>query len=101
MPTSLSDPANNVASNGHLCVADEASFWPWFRWPDFAAWPGKSETVVVLPIVGFADWGLGHALDIEETLAMPVLRQAAELLGKAKPGRLLVLPEVVPAGWTG
>ena len=48
--------------------------------------------MVVLPIVGFADWGLGHALDIEETLAMPVLLQAAKLLGNTKPHGLLVLP---------
>lgn len=92
MPTSPLVPARAASSTPDLCVADETSFWPWFRWPEFAAWPDKAETVVVLPLVGFADWGLGHALDVEETLAMPVLRKAAALFGDARPGRLLVLP---------
>ncbi len=75
-----------------LCESDEASFWPWFSWPDFSNWPEKPATVVVLPIVGFADWGLGHAYDLEETLALPILRQASVLFGETRPRRLLVLP---------
>ncbi len=75
-----------------ICHAHEATFWPWFRWPDFANWPGKAHTVVVVPVAGFADWGLGHGLDLEETVLMSVVN-AASLL--RRPGlRLLVLPPV-------
>jgi creatinine amidohydrolase len=60
-----------------LCVADAATFWPWFSSPAFAAWPDRERTVVVVPIAGLADWGLGHALDAEETVLLPVLAEAS------------------------
>jgi creatinine amidohydrolase len=75
-----------------LCVADDATFWPWLSWPDFAQWTGKDRTVVVIPIAGLADWGLGEALDAEETVLMNVLRAAS--LAKPADLRLLVLPPV-------
>lgn len=62
-----------------LCVADDAAFWPWKRWPEFEAWPDRERAVVVLPLCGMADWGLGHALDAEETVLMHVLRDACRL----------------------
>jgi creatinine amidohydrolase len=73
-----------------LCVADDATFWPWHAWPDFAAWPERGDTVVVVPVTGLADWGLGHALDAEETAAMAVLAEAS----RRRPPelRLLVAP---------
>jgi len=55
-----------------LCIADDATFWPWHRWPQFQHWPDKDNTVVVIPLVGMADWGFGHALDSEETIALTV-----------------------------
>lgn len=61
-----------------LCIADDATFWPWLRWPEFAAWPDRGQTVVVLPVAGLADWGLGHALDAEETVLLHVLRAASQ-----------------------
>lgn len=74
-----------------LCIADDATFWPWRPWTDFASWPEKESVVVVLPVAGFADWGLDAALDAEELVLLSVLRAAA-----ARPalpaGRLLVLP---------
>lgn len=75
-----------------LCRADDATFWPWFTWTDFARWPNKPSTLVVLPIVGLADWGLGHPLDLEETLALAILETAAkQVVGEAS-FRLLTLP---------
>lgn len=73
-----------------LCVADPSTFWPWRRWPEFSAWPDKSRTVVILPIVGFSDWGLGHPLDAEETVLLPILREASQRRPASLP--LLVVP---------
>jgi hypothetical protein len=69
-----------------LCVADDAAFWPWYSSPAIDAWPDSEETVVVVPLAGMADWGLGHPLDAEETVLMHVLRGACLLLeGGRKP----------------
>jgi len=73
-----------------LCVADDATFWPWISSPRFAAWPSPERTVVVLPLAGMADWGLGHPLDAEETVLMHVLRGACRLVAAGK--RPLVVP---------
>ncbi len=73
-----------------LCVADDATFWPWHPWTDFAAWADKANTVVVIPMAGLADWGIGHALDAEETVSLAVLKQASQ---KFEPkNKLLVIP---------
>jgi hypothetical protein len=71
-------------------VADEATFWPWHSSPRIGAWPNREGTVVILPLAGMADWGLGHPLDAEETVLMHVLRDACRL---APPDRR---PLVVP-----
>ncbi len=73
-----------------LCVADDATFWAWHRWPEFSRWPDAANTVVVLPLAGTADWGLGHALDAEETVLMHVLRSASRQRPEDLP--LLVVP---------
>jgi creatinine amidohydrolase len=73
-----------------LCVAHDATFWPWFSSPALAAWPDRPQTVVVVPLAGLADWGLGHPLDAEETVLLHVLAEAS----RRRPAdrRLLVLP---------
>jgi creatinine amidohydrolase len=73
-----------------ICLADDSSFWPWLKWPDFAKLSDRAKTLVVVPIAGMADAALGHPLDSEETVLMTVLKAAA----KARPGglQLLVLP---------
>jgi creatinine amidohydrolase len=73
-----------------ICLADDATFWPWRRWPEFSRWPDKHRTIVVVPLAGTADWGLGHPLDAEETVLLSVLRAASQ----AKPADLPLL--VVP-----
>lgn len=75
-----------------LCIADDATFWPWHRWPEFHHWPDRERTLVVVPLAGSADWGLGHPLDAEETVLMSVLREAS--LRRPAGLRLLVLPPV-------
>jgi creatinine amidohydrolase len=73
-----------------LCAADDATFWPWLSSPAIAAWPDKGKTVVVLPMAGLADWGIGHPLDAEECILLDVIRRAS--LGRPAGLRLLVLP---------
>ncbi len=86
----MSSPPAPVAPPA-LCVAHESAFWPRFTWPDFARWPDKSATVVVVPLCGFCDWGLGHPFDAEEVLSLAVLRAAVAGNGETPP-RALVLP---------
>jgi hypothetical protein len=73
-----------------LCVADDATFWPWFSSPMIGAWPERERTVVILPLAGMADWGLGHPLDAEETVLTHVLRDACRLVPKG--GKPLMAP---------
>jgi len=63
-----------------LCVADDATFWPWRTWTEFArlSESQKLGTTVIVPIAGMADWGIGHPLDAEEVLLMHVLKAAVE-----------------------
>jgi len=73
-----------------LCVADDETFWPWLSWPKFESWPDRENTVVVIPIAGLADWGLGHPIDSEETVLTHVLRDACRLAPRDR--KPLVLP---------
>ena len=82
--TSLPEP--------RLCVADDATFWPWVNWPDFATYPNKDKTVVILPIAGLCDWGLGEALDAEEAVLTALIRETS--LTRPKDLPILVLPPV-------
>lgn len=74
-----------------LCVAHDETFWPWRRWPEFAHWPRPQSTLVIIPLAGHADWGLGHGLDAEELVLTHVLHRALEL-APPPPHQLLVLP---------
>jgi creatinine amidohydrolase len=74
-----------------LCVADDRTFWPWLPWADFALErTAAADTIVIIPLAGFADWGLGHAYDAEEQVLTSVLRDALQLSPVAP--RILMLP---------
>jgi creatinine amidohydrolase len=73
-----------TAETPELCVADDATFWPWFSSPTIGAWPDKDRTVVILPLAGMADWGLGHPLDAEETVLTHILRDACKLVPEGR-----------------
>ena len=73
-----------------ICQVDKTTFWPWLTWSDFSRLPGKKNIAVIVPVAGFSDWGIGHALDAEETVLMNVLAAASEKLAGSV--RLLVLP---------
>ena len=74
-----------------LCLADDPTFWPWHPWPDFKDWKDKENTVVVLPLTGMADWGIGHPLDSEEIVSLTVLQQGSEKFSP-KEGLLVIPP---------
>jgi creatinine amidohydrolase len=71
-------------------VADDATFWPWLTSPRIGAWPDREATVVVIPLAGMADWGLGHPLDAEETVLTHVIRDACRMAAADR--KPLVLP---------
>jgi len=73
-----------------ICVAEPKTFWPWLPWAEFSRLPDKDKVLVVVPIAGFADWGLGRPFDAEETVLMPVLAEAVRR--RSDKVRLLVVP---------
>lgn len=74
----------------HLCIADEATFWPWRKWSDFAGMASPAKALVVVPIAGMADAALGHPLDAEEVVLTSILKAASEI--RPAGVQLLVLP---------
>jgi len=70
----------------HGCL-DHA--WIYQRWPEFAALPEKDDYLVIVPVCGMADWGLGLPLDAEEVVAMTVLDRALAELGATWKARVL------------
>jgi creatinine amidohydrolase len=83
-------PLPPAAQSPSLCIADDATFWPWLSSPRITSWPNPGRTVVILPLAGLADWGLGHPLDAEETVLMHVLRDACKLVASDR--KPLVVP---------
>ena len=73
-----------------LAHHDPATAWAHQTWSDLAARPDKDRTLIVLPVHGFADHGIGLPLDVEETLGSAVLRAAITASGLQP--HLLVLP---------
>lgn len=91
MSASSTATSHNSTAPTPLCLADDATFWAWHPWTDFARWPDKSATTIVLPVSGLADWGLDAPLDAEETVLLSVLRAAAAL-PSLQADKLLTLP---------
>ncbi len=78
-------------TEARIIYADEDTFWPNFSWAEIAALPHKDSVVVVVPVAGMADWGLGAPLYLEEIVLSAVLRQASLARGDLP---LLVTPPV-------
>jgi creatinine amidohydrolase len=70
--------------------ADSATAWAHQTWSDLAARPDKDRALVILPVHGFADHGLGLPLNTEETVGNAVLRAAID--SAALQAHVLVLP---------
>jgi creatinine amidohydrolase len=79
----------------HLVALPDAALWTSRAWTDFAHLRSPAKNVVVLPLFGSADWGLGRSLDLEEMLGTAVLRTAL-MEPAARKLSLLVLP---PLRW--
>ncbi len=70
--------------------ADPATTWARQTWSELCARTDKARTVVVLPVHGFADHGLGLPLDTEEVVGSALLTAAIAASGET--AHLLVLP---------
>lgn len=73
-----------------LANVDRHSFWAHRAWSDFAALPDKPRHLVIVPVFGFADHGMGLPLDAEETLGSAVIRHGVVQADGSAPS--LVLP---------
>jgi creatinine amidohydrolase len=74
-----------------LANADPSTTWAHRSWTELAALPAREHALVILPVHGLADHGLGLPLDAEEILGSALLREAA-LLAKTAGLTLSVLP---------
>ena len=77
----------------HSLLADlpDSLLWSGRGWTDFAAMTPATRPLALLPVFGFADWGLGRSIDLEETLGCGVLR-AMLAADTAAARRLSILP---------
>lgn len=73
-----------------LADADSDTAWAHRAWSDFDAFPDKRRALVILPVHGFADHGLGLPLDAEEAAGGAILRRAVTKAKSVLP--LVVLP---------
>lgn len=57
-----------------LADLPDAALWSSRTWPEFARLEAPKTHLTLLPVFGFADWGLGRSIDLEEVLGCGVLR---------------------------
>lgn len=78
-------------SNAWLACTSPDTAWAHFAWSDFARLPEaeRERLLVILPVHGFADHGLGLPLDVEEVLGSAVLNHALTASPHAPPCRVL------------
>lgn len=75
-----------------IADSDIPSTWAHYTWTKIYNWPDKDETLIVVPLHGFADWGLGLGMDVEETIGSAVLKESIQKVGLD--GKILVTPPV-------
>ncbi len=73
-----------------LANAAASTAWAHRAWSELSGRTDKETTVVILPVHGFADHGMGLPLDAEEIVGSAVLRSAVEAISPGAP--VLVLP---------
>lgn len=84
-----------MTNSCQLVALPDPVLWTSRTWTDFAELPAPAKHIVVLPLFGLGDWGLGRPLDLEETLGTAVLHEALATTA-AKKLPLIVLP---PLRW--
>ena len=72
-----------------LANAAASTAWAHRTWSELAARTDKETTVVILPVHGFADHGMGLPLDAEEVAGSAVLRAAVESISPSTPALML------------
>ncbi len=64
----------------YIADVDKSTFWAHRSWTRFAEIEDKHNYLVVVPVFGFADWGLGHPMDLEETVGLAIFKQAVKII---------------------
>jgi creatinine amidohydrolase len=72
-----------------LANVDRSTFWAHYAWSEFASLNAKENHLVIIPLYGFSDHGLGLPLDAEEILGSAVLRHAVIQAGNVVPCHVL------------
>lgn len=72
-----------------LANVDRGTFWAHHAWSEFASLATKDRSLVILPLFGFADHGLGLPLDAEEILSSAIIRHAVIQAGNVVPCQVL------------
>lgn len=72
-----------------LANTEKHTSWAHHPWTAFRDLPGKERYLVVLPVFGFADHGLGLPLDVEEVVGSALLASAVARSGQTVPYRVL------------
>jgi len=74
-----------------LAGIPDSHMWSSRTWTDYAELPHPEQVLAMLPLFGFADWGLGRPLELEEILGTAVINHARETGGPVME-RLHILP---------
>lgn len=72
-----------------LANVDRGTFWAHHAWSEFTSLTAKDRSLVILPLFGFADHGLGLPLDAEEILGSTIIRHAVMQAGNVVPCQVL------------
>ncbi len=64
----------------YIADVEKNTFWAHRSWTRFAEIEDKHNHLIVVPVFGFADWGLGHPMDLEEIAGMAILKQAVKTI---------------------
>jgi creatinine amidohydrolase len=82
---------STASPTSNLVDLPDSVLWSSRSWPEFAALKSPNHHLVLLPVFGFADWGLGRSIDLEETLGCGVLR-AMLAADTERAARLTIMP---------
>jgi len=76
----------------NLFTANDPNCWHLYSWKQFCDFENKSNTTIILPVIGFTDWKLGYGLNAEENILLPILAESLKKLDNQFP--ILVAPPI-------